>query len=180
MPTISIRGQYATAVDPLGLLVTVLVAHAALKNATGDQLNGRAKASYLGAKKNLLATVPGSLPPRRDQIGQRSSTLSREGDSYYYIHTEPMRLPVWRAVLADDPATWHHIDATSGALLRTVDGATRAERWLCNAPHSFDSPGFNQGSLRSLAWTGVRMGWRKFARDFRRSRWRFSLTRSRS
>jgi hypothetical protein len=122
VPTISIRGQYATAVDPLGLLVTVLVAHAALKNATGDQLNGGAKASYLGAKKNLLATVPGSLPPRRDQIGQRSSTLSREGDSYYYIHTEPMRLPVWRAVLADDPAPgW--VGESSPATFAALAGA---------------------------------------------------------
>jgi len=85
VPTISIYGQYATAVDPLGSLVTVSVAQAAFKNTTGDQVEGGIKASFLGGrglatlaayrivKKNLLATVPGSLPPRQDQVGQRSS-----------------------------------------------------------------------------------------------------------
>lgn len=82
---ISIYGQYATAVDPLGSLITVSVAQAAFKNTTGDQVEGGIKASFLGGrglatlaayrivKKNLLATVPGSIPPRQDQVGQRSS-----------------------------------------------------------------------------------------------------------
>lgn len=84
-PALSIYGQYATAVDPLGSLVTLSVSQAAFKNATGDQVEGGVKASFLGGrglatlaayrivKKNLLATVPGSLPPRQDQVGQRSS-----------------------------------------------------------------------------------------------------------
>lgn len=85
MPAISIYGQYATAVDPLGSLITVSVAQAAFKNTTGDQVEGGIKASFLGGKglatfaayrivkKNLLATVPGSIPLRQDQVGQRSS-----------------------------------------------------------------------------------------------------------
>ena len=84
-PAISIYGQYATAVDPLGSLITVSVGQAAFKNTTGDQVEGGVKASLLGGrglatlaayrivKKNLLATVPGTIPPRQDQVGQRSS-----------------------------------------------------------------------------------------------------------
>ena len=85
VPTLSIYGQYATAVDPLGSLITFNVRQAAFKNTTGDQVEAGIKASFLGGrglatfaayrivKKNLLATVPGSLPPRQDQVGQRSA-----------------------------------------------------------------------------------------------------------
>ncbi|GGB91437.1 TonB-dependent receptor [Novosphingobium endophyticum] len=84
-PAISIYGQYATAVDPLGSLITFSVGQAAFKNTTGDQVEAGVKARFLGGrglatiaayrivKKNLLATVPGSLPPRQDQVGQRSA-----------------------------------------------------------------------------------------------------------
>jgi iron complex outermembrane receptor protein len=84
-PALSIYGQYATAVDPLGSLITFSIGQAAFKNATGDQVEAGIKASFLGGrglatlaayrivKKNLLATVPGSLPPRQHQVGQRSA-----------------------------------------------------------------------------------------------------------
>lgn len=84
-PALSIYSQYATAVDPLGSLITFSIGQAAFKNATGDQVEAGIKASFLGGrglatfaayrivKKNLLATVPGSLPPRQDQVGQRSA-----------------------------------------------------------------------------------------------------------
>lgn len=82
---LSLYGQYATAVDPLGSLITFSIGQAAFKNTTGDQVEAGVKASFLGGrglatfaayrivKKNLLATVPGSLPPRQDQVGQRSA-----------------------------------------------------------------------------------------------------------
>lgn len=84
-PALSIYGQYATAVDPLGSLITFSIGQAAFKNTTGDQVEAGVKASFLGGrglvtfaayrivKKNLLATVPGSLPPIQDQVGQRSA-----------------------------------------------------------------------------------------------------------
>ena len=84
-PALSLYGQYATAVDPLGSLITFSIGQAAFKNTTGDQIEAGIKASFLGGrglatfaayrivKKNLLATVPGSLPPRQDQVGQRSA-----------------------------------------------------------------------------------------------------------
>jgi len=170
----------------------------------------RLESAPLGGRTALVATSRDGRGVRLDEAGRRAAltradvaralgngpplaslTLLREGDSYYYTHKVPVRLPVWRAVLADAPATRLYIDATSGALLRTVDGAARAERWLWNAPHSFDLPGLNQGTLRSLVLvpllafvtlvcgTGAWMGWRKLARDVRRSRRRFSLARSR-
>ncbi|MBB4640397.1 TonB-dependent receptor [Rhizorhapis suberifaciens] len=83
--TLSIYGQYATAVDPLGSLVTFSVGQAAFKHTTGDQVEAGVKASFMGGrglatfaayrivKKNLLATIPGSLPPVQDQVGQRSA-----------------------------------------------------------------------------------------------------------
>lgn len=85
LPTLSIYGQYATAVDPLGSLITFSIGQAAFKNTTGDQVEAGVKASFMDGrgsatfaayrivKKNLLATVPGSLPPVQDQIGQRSA-----------------------------------------------------------------------------------------------------------
>nr|WP_100866461.1 peptidase [Novosphingobium kunmingense] len=106
-----------------------------------------------------------------------SLALLSEGDSYYYAHKERVRLPVWRAVLADPQATRVYIDAGSGTLLRAVDGTGRAERWLWNAPHSFDLPGLRQGLLRYIiilpllaavtlvCGTGAWMGMRKLGCD---------------
>ena len=105
--------------------------------------------------------------------------LLSEGDSYYYAHKGPVRLPVWRAVLADPQATRLYIDAVTGTLLRAVDGRGRAERWLWNAPHSFDLPGLRQSLLRYIiilpllavvtlvCATGAWMGMRKLDRDMR-------------
>jgi iron complex outermembrane receptor protein len=84
-PALSLYGQYATAVDPLGSLISFSPAQAAFNNTTGDQIEAGIKASFLGGrgsatfaayrivKKKLLATVPGSLPPRQEQVGQRSA-----------------------------------------------------------------------------------------------------------
>ena len=115
-----------------------------------------------------------------------SLELLWEGDAYYYAHKEPVRLPVWRVVLADGRATRLYIDAQSGALIRAVDDAGRAERWLWNAPHSFDLPGLRERPWRDLAIlpllaavtmvcaTGTWMGARRLGRDVRRARRRLS------
>jgi hypothetical protein len=125
--------------------------------------------------------------------GPRVASLSllSEGDSYYYAHKEPVRLPVWRAVLADTQATRLYLDAASGTLLRAVDGTGRAERWLWNAPHSFDLPGLRQSPLRDIillpllaavtlvCGTGAWMGMRKLGRDLLRIRRRIRRRLSR-
>ena len=115
-----------------------------------------------------------------------SLELLLDGDAYYYAHKTPVRLPVWRAILADSRATRLYIDAPSGTLLRAVDGAGRAERWLWNAPHSFDVPVLRKHPWRDLALlpllaavtavcaTGTWMGARRLSSDVRRARRRLS------
>lgn len=165
----------------------------------------RVESAPLGGKMALVAIaadgrmvrLDGSgkpaIPTRADvaaalQNGPKVASLSllSDGDSYYYAHKEAVRLPVWRAVLADPQATRLYIDAVSGTLLRAVDGTGRAERWLWNAPHSFDLPGLRQGPWRYIiilpllaavtlvCGTGAWMGMRKLGRDMRRIRQRLS------
>jgi iron complex outermembrane receptor protein len=83
-PTLSFYGQYATAADPLGSLITTSAAQADFKLATGRQLELGFKASlfdghgeftlaaYDIVKKNLLSRDPLS-PATVQQIGQRSA-----------------------------------------------------------------------------------------------------------
>ena len=125
--------------------------------------------------------------------GPRVASLSLlpDGDAYYYTYKEPARLPVWRAVLADPKATHLYIDAVSGTLLRAADGPVRAERWLWNAPHSFDLPGLRQHPWRDIlilpllagvtlvCATGMWMGMRRLGRDLRDFRRRFRRRRPR-
>ena len=125
--------------------------------------------------------------------GPRVASLSLlpAGDSYYYAHKAPVRLPVWRAILADPQATHLYIDAVSGTLLRTVDSTGRAERWLWNAPHCFDLPGLRDGALRYIfilpllaavtlvCGSGAWMGMRKLGRDLQRTRQRIRRRLSR-
>jgi hypothetical protein len=161
----------------------------------------RVESAPLGGKMAIVAVAGDGRTVRLDRSG-RPAILTRadiaaalgngprvaflslllEGDSYYYAHKEPVRLPVWRAVLADPQATHLYIDAASGTLLRAVDGTGRAERWLWNAPHSFDLPGLRDGPLRYVVilpllmvvtlvcGTGAWMGSRKLGRDLSRIR----------
>lgn len=86
LPTLSLYVQYATAVDPLGSLVTFSPSNAQFKNTTGDQVeagfkagfwNGRGTftfAAYRIVKKNLLVRDPANLTSTTLlQVGQRSS-----------------------------------------------------------------------------------------------------------
>ncbi|HVJ03066.1 MAG TPA: PepSY domain-containing protein [Sphingomonas sp.] len=103
-----------------------------------------------------------------------------EEDDYYYARKVPVKLPVWRAVLADDQATRLYIDADSGALIRAVDANGRGFRWLHNGLHSLDFPLLRARPLWDLVvlpllvavtfvcGTGTWMGLRKLGRDLRR------------
>lgn len=85
-PTLSFYAQYATAVDPLGSLVTFSPSQSQFRNATGDQVeagfrarfwHGRGTftfAAYRIVKKNLLVRDPADLTSTTLlQVGQRSS-----------------------------------------------------------------------------------------------------------
>lgn len=161
----------------------------------------RLESAPLAGKMALIAVTADGRMVRIDDLGQpailtkaeladalrngprlASLKLLSEGDAYYYAHKTPVRLPVWRAVLADGRATRLYIDAQSGALIRAIDGAGRAERWLWNAPHSFDLPFLRKRPLRDLALlpllaavtavcaTGTWMGARRLSCDVRRVR----------
>jgi hypothetical protein len=161
----------------------------------------RVESAPLAGKLALLAITADGRGVRLDSLGRpapltetelaaalrngprvASLDLLRQGDDYYYAHKTPVTLPVWRAVLADRTATRLYIDARSGTLIRAVDGAGRAERWLWNAPHSFDLAGLRERPWRDLALlpllaavtmvcgTGTWMGARRLGRDTRRLR----------
>jgi iron complex outermembrane receptor protein len=84
-PSVSLYGQYSTGVDPVGTLTTFTTSASQFffTNATGDQVEGGVKASFLGGrgsatlaayrivKKNLVAQRTPTSPV--EQIGQRSA-----------------------------------------------------------------------------------------------------------
>ncbi|HEX7875889.1 MAG TPA: TonB-dependent receptor [Sphingobium sp.] len=85
-PTLSLYAQYATAVDPLGSLVTFSPKETQFKNTTGDQVEAGIKATFLEGrgnftfaayrivKKNLLVRNPADLTDTTPlQVGQRSA-----------------------------------------------------------------------------------------------------------
>lgn len=178
---------------------------AALTNITQLPINTvRVESAPLGGKMALIAIAADERMVRFDGSGKpailtradvaaalqngpkvASLSLLSDGDSYYYAHKEAVRLPVWRAVLADPQATRLYIDAASGTLLRAVDGTGRAERWLWNTPHTFDLPGLRHSIWRYIiilpllaavtlvCGTGAWMGIRKLGRDLWRMRRRF-------
>jgi hypothetical protein len=100
-------------------------------------------------------------------------------DAYYYTHKFPMKLPVWRAVLADAEGTRLYIDPASGSLIRAFDSNGRAFRWLQDGLHSLDFPVLRTRPLWDIivlpllamvtlvCGTGTWMGFRKMVRDVR-------------
>ena len=83
---ISLYAQYATAVDPLGSLITFSPSQSQFKNTTGDQVEAGVKAGFLDGrgtftlaayrivKKNLLVRDPNNLTSTTPlQVGQRSA-----------------------------------------------------------------------------------------------------------
>lgn len=85
-PSVSLYAQYATAVDPLGSLVTFAPSQAQFRNATGKQVEAGVKAGFLDGrgsftlaayrivKKNLLIRDPDNLTSTTPlQVGRRSA-----------------------------------------------------------------------------------------------------------
>ncbi len=65
-------------------------------------------------------------------------------DSYYYDRTGDRPLPVLRAKFDDPDETWLYLNATDGSIVGGEVRGSRAERWLYQALHSLDFPGFYQ------------------------------------
>jgi hypothetical protein len=109
-----------------------------------------------------------------------SLNLLRDEDAYYYAHKFALKLPVWRALLADEQETRLYIDPNSGALIRAFDRDARRFRWLQDGLHSLDFPGLRQRpiwdlvvlpllvAVTLLCGTGTWVGARKLIRDARR------------
>ena len=90
---------------------------------------------------------------------------------------------MYRVVLADAEQTRIYLSATTGELLRYIDGSTRWYRWLHNGLHSFD---FSAGLRKRPLWdivvlvllggttiacvTGAWMSIRRIGRDLRLTR----------
>jgi hypothetical protein len=77
--------------------------------------------------------------------------LNRE-DSYFFGVRQPVRLPVWRAILRDRDRTRLYIDQTSAVLLRQVNAGDRRYRWWHEGLHRLD---FNTGLRRRPLWDVV-------------------------
>jgi hypothetical protein len=110
--------------------------------ADGGRLDAEGRPAPLPAAD--LAAAVARLGPVQDQ------RLIAEGDAYYFAHHETVRLPAWRAVMADGRR--YYLDPASGALLADVDGAARGYRWLHLGLHRLDVVrGLDRGPL----WAGL-------------------------
>lgn len=108
-----------------------------------------------------------------------SAGLMFEEDAYFYRRSksEPLRLPVYRAILADDQATRLYLDAQTGEVRRIVDRDARISRWVRNGLHSLDFAGLRARPIWDLVvlpllfgvtlvcGTGLWMSWRRAGRD---------------
>jgi len=111
-----------------------------------------------------------------------SLDLLRGEDAYYYGHKAPIRLPVWRAILADRQGTRLYIDPRTGGLIHALDTEARSFRWLMRGLHSFDFPVLRirpvwdfvviplLAMVTLVCATGTWMGVSKVRRDLRRVR----------
>lgn len=88
----------------------------------------------------------------QDGPGLRSLIQLNHEDGYYFGLRQPVRLPVWRAILRDRDHTRLYIDQTSGGLLRQVNASDRAYRWWHQGLHRLD---FNTGLRRRPLWDVV-------------------------
>ena len=61
-------------------------------------------------------------------------------DAYYYDRDWRKPLPVLRVKFDDTHRTWLYIDPARGAVLSSLDRATRFNRWIFQGLHTFDVP----------------------------------------
>ena len=98
---------------------------------TLDAASGQAKRLQ---ESELIAAAPHLLSAARLIDTQR---LEQE-DAYWYARRGELTLPVLRFIFDDADATWIHVDAQTGQVLRWVTHADRVDRWMFNALHSLD------------------------------------------
>lgn len=101
-----------------------------------------------------------------------SVTVLNAPDSYWYRVNTEATLPVMRVKLADEDATWLHIDARTGDFLGSITARDRLYRWLFNLFHRWDYVGFleRDWARQAVIWlfsllglagsiTGIWIGW---------------------
>ncbi len=114
-------------------------------------------------------------------IGAESAVLDAgwltRDDAYYFSHHESVELPVYRVVLDDADRSRYYFHATSGRLIKKVDGAARGYRWWFEALHRGDFAGLSRqrplwdivmltllAGVTVGAVTGVYLGFRRLTR----------------
>jgi len=114
------------------------------------------------------------------QLGLQALERIDHEDSYYYSHKNPVRLPVWRAVMSDEDQTLLYIDSVTGEVIRGFDSNGRDFRWLHRGFHSLDLPVLRTRPIWDLVVipllamvtlvcaTGTWMAWNKVKRDIHR------------
>ena len=85
-----------------------------------------------------LAEIKTMIATMRPDVSTSSVEQIAEGDAYYFNHKREVRLPAYRAILGDAPATRYYFDADTGELLRKFDAAAMQYRWWHAGLHSLD------------------------------------------
>jgi len=93
-----------------------------------------------GNSKAILANqIQSALPTLIPGSSIESQQFLDQYDLYYYSHHERSRpIPILRVIFNDEESSWFHIDPSTGEVLEKLTSATRLQRWLFNALHSFD------------------------------------------
>lgn len=102
-----------------------------------------------------------------------SQTLLTRHDTYWPSRRQN-DLPVWRLEFSDAATSWLHVSASTGQVLERLDASARAQRWVYNIFHSWDTewlwhnrwardPLMILASVMGLAMsvTGIVLSWRR-------------------
>jgi hypothetical protein len=148
----NLAGEVRGAAFNQALAVLPRVAANGAVQVRGEALGGRLYLVAMGADGRTVRfdTAGEPAPLTRSELagalgraGAKVASLdllTRE-DAYYYGHHRTVRLPVWRAVMADAEQTRLYIDAVTGATVRTLDSSDRAGRWVRGGLHGLDFAG---------------------------------------
>jgi hypothetical protein len=98
----------------------------------------------------LFAAIADRLVPGATLVETR---ILHEYDTHYYGRAHaPRPLPVLRLRYDDPPATWIHIDLTTGTILERLDANRRGYRFWYAALHSHDLPWMLERMGLRLTW----------------------------
>ncbi|MEM1396454.1 MAG: hypothetical protein AAGH38_03270, partial [Pseudomonadota bacterium] len=89
------------------------------------------------------------IRPDADEISNRIATIRPNAsiselslidtsDAYYFGHKQRIELPVWRVTMSDNESTLYYLSATTGELVRKVDGPAKQYRWFHYGLHRLD------------------------------------------